>query len=124
MDELVERLVANVGVDKATGEKALGIILDFLTKEGPPDKVQALIEQMPGADGVIAAARESESSGGGFFGGMGGIMGVGSRMMAAGLDMAQIQGITRETMGYAREKAGEDVVGEIVNAIPGLGQFA
>lgn len=122
MDELIERLVANVGVDRATAEKMLGIILDFLAKEGPPDKVQLLIERLPGADALIAAARESEG-GGGFFGGMGGVMGVGSRMMAAGLGMGQIQGITRETLAYTREQAGEDVVGEIVGSIPGLGQF-
>ena len=122
MDELIERLAANAGVDRATAEKALGIMLDFLAKEGPADKVQTLIERMPGADALIAAARESEG-GGGFFGGMGGVMGVGSRMMAAGLGMGQIQGITRETIAYAREKAGEDVVGDIVGAIPGLGQF-
>jgi hypothetical protein len=121
MDELIERLVANVGVDRPTAEKALGIMLDFLAKEGPPDQVQTLLQKMPGADALIAAAREG--GGGGFFGGMGGIMGVGSRMMAAGLNMGQIQGITRETIAYAREKAGEDVVGSIVDSIPGLGQF-
>ena len=121
MNELIERLVANVGVDRASAETALGIILDFLAKEGPPEKVQTLIERMPGADQLIASAREGE--GGGLFGGMGGVMAVGSRMMAAGLDMGQIQGITRETIGYAREKAGEDVVGDIVAAIPGLDQF-
>jgi len=121
MDELIQRLVANVGVDKPSAEKALGIILDFLAKEGPADKVQTLLAAMPGADALIAAAREGE--GGGLFGGMGGVMAVGSRMMAAGLGMGQIQGITRETIAYAREKAGEDVVGEIVGAIPGLGQF-
>ena len=49
MDELVARLVANVGIDKATAEKAVGIIFDFLLKEGPPDKVQALIDRLPGA---------------------------------------------------------------------------
>ena len=37
--------------------------------------------------------------------------------------MGQVQAVTRETIGYAREKAGEDAVGEIVGAIPGLGQF-
>jgi hypothetical protein len=122
MEELIGRLVTNVGIEQATAEKALGIILDFLAKEGPPDKVQTLIERMPGADALIASARENQ--GGGFFGGMGGVMGVGSRMMGIGLGMGQIQGITRETIGYAREKAGEDVVGDIVGSIPGLGQFA
>jgi hypothetical protein len=122
MDELIERLVAKVGVDRATAEKALGIMLDFLSKEGPSDRVQTLLQNMPGADALIAATRESEG-GGGLFGGMGGIMGVGSRMMAAGLNMDQIQGLTRETIAYAREKSGEDVVGNIVGSIPGLGQF-
>jgi hypothetical protein len=54
---------------------------------------------------------------------MSGIMGAGTRMMAVGLSMDQVQGVTRETIAYAREKAGEDLVGEIVGAIPGLGQF-
>ena len=54
---------------------------------------------------------------------MGGVMGAGSRMMAAGLSMGQVQGVTHETIAYAREKAGADVIGEIVDSIPGLGQF-
>lgn len=117
MDELVERLVANVGIDKLVAEKSVGIILAFLLKEGPSEKVQALIDLMPGAD---AAAKAAESEGG--FG-MGGVMGVGTKLMAAGLGMSEMQGVTREILGYAREKAGEDTVGEIVGSIPGLGQF-
>ena len=42
MDELVGRLVANVGIDRTVAEKSVGIILAFLLKEGPSDKVQAL----------------------------------------------------------------------------------
>jgi hypothetical protein len=63
-----------------------------------------------------------DASGGGMFA-MGGIMGAGTKMMATGLSMAQVQGVTRETLAFAREQAGEDAVGEIVGAIPGLGQF-
>ena len=43
--------------------------------------------------------------------------------LAAGLSMGQVQGVARETLAFAREKAGEDTVGEIVGAIPGLSQF-
>jgi hypothetical protein len=43
--------------------------------------------------------------------------------MGLGLGMGQVQAVTREIIGYAREKIGEDAVGEIVGAIPGLGQF-
>jgi len=118
MDELVARLVANVGIDKTAAEKAVGIILDFLRKEGPPDKVQALIDRLPGAEALIQALH---GDGGGF--GMGGIMGAGTKMMGLGLSMGQVQNVTRETIAFAREKAGEDAIGEIVGAIPGLSQF-
>ena len=119
MDELIARLVANVGVDKAAAEKAVGIILDFLKKEGPPDTVQALIDKLPGAEALIALQADA---GGGMFA-MGGIMGAGTKMMAAGLSMGQVQGVTKETIAFAREKVGEDTIGEIVGAIPGLSQF-
>ncbi len=118
MDELIRRLVASVGVDRAAAEKAVGIILDFLRKEGPADKVQAIIDRLPGAQALMQAQQDA---GGGF--GMGGIMGAGTKMMAAGLSMSQVQGVTRETIAYTREKAGEDAIGEIVGAIPGLSQF-
>jgi hypothetical protein len=50
-------------------------------------------------------------------------MGAGMRMMAARLSMSQVQGVTRQFIAFAREKVGEDEVGEIVGAIPGLSQF-
>ena len=119
MDELIARLVANVGVDREAAGKAVGVILDFLSKEGPPDKVQALIDKLPGGQALLDAQK---GEGGGMFA-MGGLMGAGTEMMAAGLSMGQVQGVTKEVIAYAREKAGEDMVGEIVGAIPGLSQF-
>jgi hypothetical protein len=119
MNELIARLVANVGIDQAAAEKSVGIILDFLKKEGPPDKVQALIDKLPGAEPLLAA--QAADSGGMFA--MGGLMGAGTKMMGAGLSMGQVQGVTKEVIAYAREKAGEDTIGEIVGSIPGLGQF-
>jgi hypothetical protein len=117
MEDLIGRLVANVGVEQAVAEKAVGIILAFLLKEGPTDKVQSLIDNMPGAAAAVRAAEDN----GGF--GMGGVMGVGTKLMAAGLGMGQMQGVTQEILAYARERIGEDAVGEIVGSIPGLGQF-
>jgi hypothetical protein len=122
MNELIERLIANTGLDRSTAERAVGIILDFLLKEGPADKVQSLIDKMAGAADLVAA-EQANAGDGGSFGGMGGIMAAGNRLMAAGLDMGQVQSVTREVVAYAREKAGEDIVGEVVGSIPGLGQF-
>ncbi len=117
MDELIGRLVADVGIDRDVATKAVGIILAFLIKEGPPDKVKAIIDQMPGAQAAADAAPAGSSFG------MGGIMGAGTQLMGLGLGMGQVQQVTRVVMAYAREKAGEDAIGEIVGAIPGLGQF-
>ena len=121
MDELIGRLVADIGIDRAAAEKAVGIILDFLVKEGPADKIQPLFAKLPGA---AALAQQAAAEGGGGLGGaMGGVMGAGMRMMSAGLTMGQVQSVTRAVIAYTREKAGEDAVGEIVGAIPGLAQF-
>jgi hypothetical protein len=116
MDELIERLVTNCDVERPVAEKAVGIILDFLRKEGPTDKVQTLIDAMPGAEALIAASAGQESGG---QSGMGGIMGAANR-----LSMGQLQCVTRELVAHGRETAGEDTVGDIVGAIPGLSQFA
>jgi hypothetical protein len=120
MDELIGRIVANVGVDRTAAEKAVGIILQFLLKEGPADKVRSLIDKLPGADTAIAAA-PPDSGSGGIFGG--GVMAAGSRMMSLGLGMGQVQAVTRETISYLREKVGDETLSEIASAIPGLGQF-
>ena len=119
MDELIGRLVAETGIDRAAAEKAVGIILDFLVQEGPPDKVQPLLAKLPGAQALIDKANE----GGDGTGSMGGVMGAGMRIMAAGLSMGQVQSVAQIVLGYTREKAGEDAVGEIAAAIPGLAQF-
>lgn len=120
MEELVGRLVANVGVERTVAEKSVVIILKFLLDEGPADQVCSLIEELPGAEAALQSAQETS---GGMFGAMGGIMGAGTRLMSAGLSMPQVQSVTREVIAYAREKAGEERVGQIVGAIPGLGQF-
>jgi len=122
MDELIARLVAKVGVDRNAAEKAVGVIFEFLRKEGPPDKVKVLMDRLPGAEAFMQAQEGVDASGGGGFA-MGGLMGAGTKMMAAGLSMGQVQGVTKEVIAFAREKAGDDVIGEVVGTIPGLSQF-
>jgi hypothetical protein len=119
MDELIGRIVADTGIDRTAAEKAVGIILDFLVKEGPADKVQPLLTKLPGAEVLLQKAATGNESGGL----MGGVMGAGMLMMSAGLSMGQVQSVTKAVIAYAREKAGEDAVGEVVGAIPGLAQF-
>lgn len=123
MNELVERLMASAGVDRPQAERAIGIILDFLLKEGPTDKVQELIDKLPGAGDAVAAEQASGGSGGLMGGVLGGVMGTANRLMAAGLSMGQVQTVTRELVAHARETIGEDAVEDIIDAVPGIAPF-
>ena len=128
MDQLIAKIVAQVGLDEATARRAVGIILSMFAKEGPADKVNELIASMPGAAELLADAPEpSSGSGGGLsgmlagaLGGAGPIMETLGNLQAQGLSVDQAKQVGQEVAGFAREKAGDDVVKEIAAAIPGL----
>ncbi len=126
MQELIQRIVANLGIDQDLAEKCVGIILGFLQKEGPAAEVGQMFEAMPGASELVA---QHAAGGGGVMGGLmgmmggGGIMGLGQQLMGAGLSMGQMGDLGKELFAFGREKAGEDAMGAIVGAIPGLSQF-
>jgi hypothetical protein len=121
MDELVGRLAAKAGIDGVVAEKTAGIILDFLRNEGPTDKVQALIDKIPGAEAAIAASADV----GGFGRLMGsGLMAVGTKLMGLGLGITDIQNVARELLRFGHDKIGEEQMGEIIAGTPGLSQFA
>ena len=123
MEELLDRITKATGLERSTAEKAVGIILAFLQKEGPPAEVNQLFAAMPGAEEAATG-----SGGGGGLAGMvgaigGGVMALGTQLMGAGVSMGQMQPLGRELFAFGREKAGEDVMGAIVGAVPGLSQF-
>jgi hypothetical protein len=127
MEELLARITQATGLDPDTATKAIGIILTFLQKEGPPAEVAKLFAAIPGADQVTAQSGDGgpgTTSGGlmGMLGG-GGVMALGGQLMGAGVSMGQMQPLGHELFAYGREKAGEDVMGAIVGSIPGLTQF-
>ena len=131
MDELISRLTQAVGIDESTAQSAIGIIFNFLTKEGPDDVVSQVMAAIPGAQELLQQAAEGgDGGGGGLMGaigglvGGGGIMGAAQELMGTGLDMGQIQNVTQEVIGFAREKAGDETVAQLVSAIPGLDQFS
>jgi len=121
MDELIDMLASKAGIDRAVAEKTAGAILGFLRSEGPADKVQALIDKIPGAEAAITSA----GTGGGFASLLGGgIMALGAKLMGFGLGTSDIQTIGRELFRYGREKIGADGMSAIISETPGLSRFA
>lgn len=125
MEELVARIVGKVGIDEAVARDAIAIIFTFLRKEAPDDKVAALAAKIPGATAFMG---DDTGDGAETLGGLGGLMGGGAmavvgQLQGLGLGLGEIQGVTQETIEFAREKAGDEAVRDVVGAIPGLGQF-
>ncbi len=123
MEDLIARIAAETGIEPDIAKKAVGMILGFLQKEGPKAEIEALLAAIPGA---AQAASESASGGasGGLLGALGGgLMGLAGQLTGLGIGMGQMQTIGRQVLAYAREKAGDEAVGQVVAAIPGLAQF-
>lgn len=116
MEDLINRIVAHVGLDADVARKSVGMMLGFLHQAGDADKVSSLIDLMPGAAQAVAAANFQP----GF---MPGVMGLGSQLMASGLGMSEITGVAKETIRFGREKVGSEEIDELVASIPGLSQF-
>jgi hypothetical protein len=131
MDELIAKLTQAAGIDAATAQKAVGIILNFLRKQAPAEHVDQAVAAIPGAQEAAdrqALAQEGGIGGaiaglGGLMGGDGGLMVLAGQLTSAGLSMGQMQAVGKTLFAHVREKAGEDVVGGIVGAVPGLSQF-
>jgi hypothetical protein len=122
MEELIQRVSAATNIDATTAAQATAAILNFLQNEGPSEQVTDVIAKLPGAQALIDA-HASDNASADVLGVGTGLMGLAGKLSNAGLSMDQMQALGKELFAYAREKAGEDSVGEIVGAIPGLAQF-
>src|SRR5271163_2413223 len=134
MDNLIARVAAAANTTPETARQAVALIIDFLRREAPEDAVQALMAKAPALNAIAASAHGTGGEGmGGLLKGLmgtgsgamggGGLMALGGDLMQLGLGMDQIQAAGKEVFAYARVAAGDDVVGEISAAIPGLSQF-
>ncbi len=134
MDNLIARVAAAANTTPETARQAVAMIVDFLKREAPEDAIQSLTKKAPELNAIVASIHSAGGegmgplvkglmgTGSGAMGG-GGLMALGSGLMGLGLTMEQIQTAGQEVFAYARNAAGDDVVGEISAAIPGLAQF-
>ena len=139
MHPLIERVTGSLGLSPEVAEQAIGMILKFIREQGPDGPVASLLSAIPGAEGLIGSAGDSDNSGdsgdsgGGLLGGLmgaasaftggGGALALGQKLMGLGLSMDQARGVADETLTYAREEAGDGVVDQVLDGIPGLKQL-
>jgi hypothetical protein len=134
MENLIARVAAAANTTPETARLAVALIIDFLKREAPEDAVHTLMTNAPALNAIAATAHGTGGEGmGGLLKGLmgtgsgamggGGLMALGGDLMNLGLGMDQIQAIGKEVFAHARAAAGDDVMGEISAAIPGLSQF-
>ncbi|CAN7761899.1 hypothetical protein [Mesorhizobium sp. LjNodule214] len=123
MEEFVSRIATNVGVDPALADKAVGMMLGFLQREAADGPAARMIEAIPGASELVAKHDGEDAEGGSVLAG-GGVVGFGQQLMNEGLSLGNIAGLANETIAFAKEHAGDELVDEVLNSVPGLPQFA
>jgi hypothetical protein len=134
MDNLIARVATAANTTPDTARQAVALIVDFIEREGPEEAVATLKAKAPALQAIIASSGSAGGEGlGGFVKGLmgtgagmmggGGLMALGASLMGLGLGMDQIHAAGKTVFEYARVNAGDDVMGEISAAIPGLSQF-
>ncbi len=128
MEELIARVAAAADMPVDQAQRAINLVFAFLKKEAPSE-VDDMLKQVPGGPEAAAAGAHDTPKSSGMMGGLmgmtggGGLMGLASRLTGIGLGTAQMTTVGKEIFAFAREKAGEERVGQVAAAIPGLGQF-
>ena len=119
MQDLVDHISAATGLEPETARKAIGIVLDFVQKNVPPETSAAVIDAVPGARMAAASAAEDEAEGGGA---IPGLMGLADRLMAEGIGMGSLQSFGRALFEGLRRTVGGGPVEAVAAAIPELRQ--
>jgi len=134
MDNLIARVATAADITPDIARQAISLVVDFIKREAPQDAVDKLLASAPALNAIVASGAGTSGEGmGGLFKGLmgvsagamggGGIMALGTELMGLGLGLGEIEIIGKEIFAYAREVAGDDVVGEIAGAIPGLSHY-
>jgi len=130
MQELIQQVAENLGIDSEQAESAVGVLLSLVQSNGDDSKVGELFDQLPGA-GDLAAQHGGSEGGGGLLGMVGGALGgsIGGplealgRLKETGLDMDQMKTLGQTVLGYAKENANEEHVHDVAGSIPGLKDY-
>ena len=129
MEELIARVAAAADIPANQAERAIGLIFAFLRREAPAE-VDDMLREVPGATEAVERGEADKPQPGGMMGGLmnmlgngGGLMGLASQLTGIGLGTSEMATVGKEIFGYAREKAGDERVGKVTAAVPGLSQF-
>ncbi|MEM1140329.1 MAG: DUF2780 domain-containing protein [Pseudomonadota bacterium] len=135
VDELIGQITGQLGIDAGTAEKGVGSILAAVQSQASDADASDLMSKLPGAEALIEKVTSAQGGGGGggLVGGLmskaagmlgqsggGDLMGMLSQFSGSGVSLDEIKSMAPTVLGFAREKAGDDLVNKILGQIPAL----
>lgn len=117
MQELVNQAVVRLGVSEDAVTRALQSLLGLLGEQTEQPAVTQLLDALPGAAALLrrfAAIEELQS------GKPGGPLQTFSAMQDSGLNEDQLGVLGGMFIGFAQEKAGPELVDEVLEQVPAL----
>ena len=131
MDELIQKLAAQFGIDATAARNAVATILAMLKQEGGDEAFNKIADSIPGAAEAADSAPAPEEAGGaagligsvlGMLGGKSGGQGASlvGALQALGLNPDQLAGFAKTVLGFIKDKAGQEVVDQLLAKVPVL----
>jgi hypothetical protein len=133
MQQFIQQAMQALGTPEDATTAATSGLLRFLDQNGPKAEVAQLLDALPGARDLIALATPAAATtNGGMAAGLGGALsalgGLGSggaagllgAIQQSGLSMGAAPQLVSLFVGFAKTKAGPDLVGRVTSAVPGL----
>jgi hypothetical protein len=130
MADIVSELANKSGVSADLAKKGIGAVLAFLKEKIPAESFSKVVNTIPGADSLMAAASEGgqEASGGimgavsgiagKLFGSAGGATELVSKLTQSGFSADQLQRFIPRVIDFLKSKLPGDVMNKITALIP------
>jgi hypothetical protein len=132
MQDFIKMVVDNLGTDEKTARSATGGILGLIQQHADKGDTDELIGKLPGAADLL---KESAGGGGGLLGGIASQLGsaigggagtalnVAGVLKGSGLDSGMIGQFVSLFFNFAKQKAGQELVGRLLTKIPDLAKM-
>ena len=141
IDVFISEAAGRFGIDPSTARALTGGVLKLIKKEAPAEDFEAVADQVPGTEAVVAESDQPAADeggllgglGGGLGGGFGGVLGAAASALGGG-DVASLMSLFGESglgadqagqfvqmlVGFLKDKVGPELVQKIVAQVPAL----
>lgn len=137
MQEFIQMVTSKLGTSEEQARNATSGLLGFVQQQIGGSDFSELASKIPGVEQLLQnGAAQGDSAGGGMLGGLmqsassmmggglGSAMGLMGLVKQSGMDIGQAGSFGTMFLEFVKDKAGEDLLGRILNKIPELKNLA